>query len=127
MKLIRTFRKYDVLRTHEICAVLGYCSASSGNRLPTFRDNVSVPSSRSKKSRRKKPLKMGPIRCSETSVKECHSTLRYAPEERRSHQQCIVSLKSLISRVASNYGKILTDTSSIAVQSLGILFVFTAF
>jgi hypothetical protein len=26
------------------CAVLGYYSASSGNFLPTFRDNLSVPS-----------------------------------------------------------------------------------
>ena len=30
----------------EKCAVLGYCAASSGNFLPTFRDNLSVPSSR---------------------------------------------------------------------------------
>jgi hypothetical protein len=27
------------------CAVLGYYAASSGNFLPTFRDNISVPSS----------------------------------------------------------------------------------
>jgi hypothetical protein len=67
----------------EICSLLGYNAASSGNFLPTFRDNVSVPSSRVKKSR---PLKMGPIRCPETSVKDYHSTLRYTPEERRSHR-----------------------------------------
>jgi hypothetical protein len=35
---------------------LGYYATSSGNPLPTFRDNVSVPSSTVKK-----PLKMGPI------------------------------------------------------------------
>jgi hypothetical protein len=29
----------------EICALLGYYAASNGNHLPTFRDNVSVPSS----------------------------------------------------------------------------------
>ena len=29
----------------ENCALLGYYAASSGNFLPTFRDNVSVPSS----------------------------------------------------------------------------------
>jgi hypothetical protein len=29
----------------QICALLGYNAASSGNPLPTFRDNVSVPSS----------------------------------------------------------------------------------
>jgi hypothetical protein len=28
------------------CALLGYYGASSGNFLPTFRDNLSVPSSR---------------------------------------------------------------------------------
>jgi hypothetical protein len=33
----------------EICALLGCYAASSGNPLPTFRDNVSVPSSRVKK------------------------------------------------------------------------------
>ena len=40
-----------VCRNHfsiEICALLGYYAASCGNCLPTFRDNVSVPSSRVK-------------------------------------------------------------------------------
>jgi hypothetical protein len=32
----------------EICAVLGYYAASCGNSLPTFRGNVSVPSSKAK-------------------------------------------------------------------------------
>jgi hypothetical protein len=32
----------------EICGLLGYYAASYGNCLPTFRDNVSVPSSRVK-------------------------------------------------------------------------------
>jgi hypothetical protein len=45
----------------------GCYAASSSNPLPTFRDNVSVPSSRMKKS-----------------VKDCHSMLRNTPEERRS-------------------------------------------
>jgi hypothetical protein len=35
----------------EICALLGYKAASRGNFLPTFRDNVSVPSSRVKNSK----------------------------------------------------------------------------
>jgi hypothetical protein len=39
------------------------------------------------------PLKMGPISCPETSVNEYHSTLRYTPEERRSHQHRGGSLK----------------------------------
>jgi hypothetical protein len=30
----------------EICALMGYYAASCGNCLPTFRDNLSVPSSR---------------------------------------------------------------------------------
>jgi hypothetical protein len=36
----------------EICALLGYNASSSGNLLPTFRDNVSVPSQRSRSPRR---------------------------------------------------------------------------
>jgi hypothetical protein len=42
------------------------------------------------------PCKMGPIRCPETSVKDYHSTLRNIPEERRSHQHRVGSLKSWI-------------------------------
>jgi hypothetical protein len=40
------------LRRHvdEICALRGYYATSGGNRLPIFQDNVSVPSSRVKKS-----------------------------------------------------------------------------
>jgi hypothetical protein len=33
---------------HEICTLLGYYEASNGKLLPTFRDSVSVPSSRVK-------------------------------------------------------------------------------
>jgi hypothetical protein len=40
--------------------------------------NVSVPSSRVKS-----PVKMGPIRCPETSVNYYHTTPRNTPEERR--------------------------------------------
>jgi hypothetical protein len=43
-----------VWRLDESCALLGYYAASSGNPLPTFRDNVSVPSSRVKKSKKKR-------------------------------------------------------------------------
>jgi hypothetical protein len=38
----------------EICVLLGYYAASNGNPLPTFRDNVSVPFSMVKKSKKKK-------------------------------------------------------------------------
>jgi hypothetical protein len=40
------------------------------------------------------PLKMGPIRCPETSIKDYHWTLRYTPEERRFDQHRGGSLKS---------------------------------
>jgi hypothetical protein len=38
---------------YEICALLEYHAASSGSSVPTFRDNLSVPSSRVKKSKKK--------------------------------------------------------------------------
>jgi hypothetical protein len=43
----------------EICALLGYYAMSSGNTLPTFQDNVSVPFSRVK-SKTSYPSKIGP-------------------------------------------------------------------
>jgi hypothetical protein len=70
----------------EISALLGYYATSNGNHLSTFRENVSVPSSRVKTSKKKV------IGCLETSVKDYHSTLRNTPEERRSH--CVLSLLS---------------------------------
>ena len=54
-------------------------AALCGNCLPTFRVNVSLPSSRVKSPRR--PLK---IRCPETSVNKYQTTSRNIPEERRS-------------------------------------------
>jgi hypothetical protein len=56
-------------------SLLGYYAASSGNPLPTFRDIVSIPYS-------SWPLKMGPILCPETALKNYHSTLRNTPAER---------------------------------------------
>jgi hypothetical protein len=44
LSLISGFRR-DV---DEICSLLGYYTASCDNCLPTFRDNLSVPSSRVK-------------------------------------------------------------------------------
>ena len=43
---------------------------------------------------RTRPVKMGPIRCHETSVKNYHTTPRNIPEERRSHQHRGGSLNS---------------------------------
>jgi hypothetical protein len=45
--MISDFRHY----VDEICALLGYYAALSGSSLPTFRDNLLVPSSRVKKSK----------------------------------------------------------------------------
>jgi hypothetical protein len=47
------WRKLHSEELHKICAVLGYYAASCGNPLPTFRNNVSVPSSRVKTSKKK--------------------------------------------------------------------------
>jgi hypothetical protein len=87
----------------DICALVGYYAARNGNLLPTFRDNVSVPSSRVKKS--KKPswlLKMGPIGCPETSVQSYHSTLRNIAEECRSPQFFLSSLMNSFCFLVSN-------------------------
>ena len=56
----------------EICCLL----ANSGNFLPTYWDNLLVPSSRIK-------LKVGPIGCRETSIRIYLYTLRNKPEERK--------------------------------------------
>jgi hypothetical protein len=67
---------------NEICDLLGYYAASTSNSVPTFRDNISIPSSRVKTSNWNSwPLKMGPIGCPETSVQNYHSTLCNIPEE----------------------------------------------
>jgi hypothetical protein len=67
--------------------MLSYASLC-GRCVPTFQDNLSVPSSRVKKSIllsfTSSPLKMGPIGCPETSVHTYHSRLRNIPEDRRS-------------------------------------------
>jgi hypothetical protein len=64
----------------------GYYIAYSGNSLPTFRYNLSVPSARLNKSKKKawiySSLKMWPINCPETSVRNYHQTLCNNPEER---------------------------------------------
>jgi hypothetical protein len=50
------------------------------------------------------PVKMGPIRCPETSVNNYHTTPCNVPEERRSHQHRGGSLKSLF--ILNNYNAI---------------------
>jgi len=73
---------------HENCALLGNYAASSGNFLPTFRDNISVPSSSVKKQ------EMGPIGCFETSVINYHYSQRNNSEESSFHRLRSGSLKS---------------------------------
>ena len=57
--------------------------------LPTFRDNLSIPSSRGKQWQAVAtlPLKIGPIGCPETSVRNYQYVLCNIPEKRRSHLQ----------------------------------------
>jgi hypothetical protein len=57
------------------CALLGYDLASGDNFLPTFRDNLSLPSSWIK----------NPKGCLETSVRNYHYALHNNPEERSTH------------------------------------------
>jgi hypothetical protein len=98
-------------RVLEICSLLGYYAAYSGNSLPTFRDNQSIPSSRDfKKSKFPRisfpwlslnPLKIGLTDYPETSAMNYHYTLRDIPEERKSHLHSDGSLKS---RPCLNFG-----------------------
>ena len=68
--LISGFRR----ELDEICTLLGYYTALKGSPVPTFRDNLSVPSSMVKKTKKK-------------IVRNYHSTLRNIPEESRSQSQ----------------------------------------
>jgi hypothetical protein len=78
---ILTDKKFvSYLRTELFCSVLGYYTASSGNSLPMFRDNLSAPSSRFKV-----PLEIGPLSCPETSVRNYYYSLINSPEENSSH------------------------------------------
>jgi hypothetical protein len=78
----------------ERCAFLGYYAASTGNSLPTFRDNISVASSRMKNPK-KETLKMGPTRCSETSVRNYHYSPRNNLEERSFQRWTELSVSAL--------------------------------
>ena len=62
----------------EIWAFLGYYAECSGYSSPTFRENLSVPSSRPRN-----PLKMEPVGCRETSIMNCHYTLRNSTVQHR--------------------------------------------
>ena len=81
----------------ENCALLDCYAASSGNSVPSFRDSLSVPSSVVQKSSRIQkswPLKMEPIVCPETPLRNYHYSLFNSPEERSSDLLSFGSLKS---------------------------------
>jgi hypothetical protein len=69
---------YMLTILNEIRAPLGYSAASSGNTLPTFQDNVLVPSSRVKKSKK--------------SRKPVQETLGLSRERRRQEQPMAMHL-----------------------------------
>jgi hypothetical protein len=75
------------VRTVLFCAI----TQRVGNFLPTFRDNLSVPSKKDSWA-----LKMGPIDCPETSVRNYHYLLHNSPEKHRSHLSRPGNLKSFI-------------------------------
>ena len=79
-------------------ALLGYYTASSRNFLTTFRNNLLVPSSGVKNPFGNPldswSLKIGPIGCIETSLRNYDYSLRNSPEERSSHLIRGGSLKS---------------------------------
>ena len=90
----QTSLHFDIFAPHD------YYVANTASSFRKFRDDLSVPSSRIKKPRRKlyfwipDPLKMGPIGCPEKSVKNFHYSLRNNPEERSSLMLRSRSLKS---------------------------------
>jgi hypothetical protein len=74
---------------------LGFYAVLIGSLSQTFRDKISVPSSKTKLTVAW-AVKVGPTGCPETSLKNCRSTLRKIHEERRSHLYRGRSLKSRI-------------------------------
>jgi hypothetical protein len=85
----------------ESYAILRCYAASRGNLLPTFRENLSVPS-------KKDSWALGPIDCPETSVRNYHYLLHNSPEKRRSHLCRAGKLKSYVGVVGGEIRR--TDT-----------------
>jgi len=73
------------LHVGNLWSLLGYYAACSGITSPTFPDNLSVPSPEFKVSWISLPLKLGPIFCSKTSVRDYHYMVINSPEERITH------------------------------------------
>jgi hypothetical protein len=89
----------------EVCAFLGYYAALSGSSVPTFRDNLSVPSSRVKMFKKKGvlhpwrrkdflALENGTDRLSRNVGTELPLNAAYVPEERRCYLHHGGSVKS---------------------------------
>jgi hypothetical protein len=72
------------------CALLDCYSAISSNPLPTFRDNLSLPSSRVKN--------LGTIGCPDTSVRNYHYSPRNSPEQRSSQIWKLIPTASLLNK-----------------------------
>jgi len=80
------------LRSGWVLTLLGHYAASSGNFLPTFRENIFVPSSGFKNPRiplDSWSLELEPTGFYETPVRNYHYSLRNDPEERSSIQSNI--------------------------------------
>jgi hypothetical protein len=67
--------------------------ATSSNSLPTFRDNLSVPSSRVRNEKNFLALKDETIGCLATSVRNCQYSLPNNPEERSLYSIYLRSVK----------------------------------
>jgi hypothetical protein len=87
--VISVFRR----EVDENSSLLGYYAASSGNLLPTFRDNISTPSS---------GVEMETIGYPETSVGNYRYSLRNNPEKRSSHLLWVDSRAARV-KIAANY------------------------
>jgi len=76
-----------------ICALLRYYAAYGGTSVPTFREKLSVPSSRIKKYKKfywnSWPSKTGSIGYSERSVRNYHSKPRNMSQESRSQHKTL--------------------------------------
>ena len=74
------------------CTLLGYYTVSTGNSLRLFQDNQSVAFSRLKNLQRKnsQPLKMGPIDCPKTSVRNYHYLLHNNNSEQHNSHKFLI-------------------------------------
>ena len=103
LRTVRISNNYSVFYVILYSALLGYYTANSGNSLPTFRDNISVPSS-------------GPRVCPETSVRNYHYSLCNSPEERSYHLLRGERLKLLNTGLQHVYVRFYTGLQQVYVR-----------